>query len=148
MGKQQKKVRARKLPKIEKKPRVPDEVNKIGKQPFCWRVNYNYIDLDHQEWGWCKLSIKKFFDILVGRLHDYETMTWDELLKRPHCHPMPVSKIENNAQMRLSMICPDIDVLHQIDISGLCRIWGFKDRKFLYLIWHDPKHTVCLTKER
>jgi hypothetical protein len=141
-------IRASKLPEGEKRVRIPEEADRFGEQLFRWRVNYNYIDLDHGEWGWGKLQIVDFFDILVNRLHNYETMTWHELLRRRSCHPMPISKIEPKARNRLYKKCEGIDTLHQIDIDRHCRLWGYKGGQFLYLIWHDPKHTVCLTRRR
>jgi hypothetical protein len=132
----------------EKKPRIPSEAEKFGQQFFRWRVNYNYIDLDHDEWGWRKLGILEFFNILVNRLHDYENMTWDDLLQRKSCHTMPISKIERKAQDRLCEKCEGIDTLHQVDINRRCRLWGYKGGQFLYLIWHDPNHTVCMARRR
>ena len=146
MGK--KKTQADKLPKTEKKPRIPYEASKFGEQFFRWRVNYKYIDLDHEEWGWTKLRLVDFFDLLVKRLHDYENMTWDGLLVRKSCHPMPITQIVRQAQDRLCEKCPDIDTLHQIDIDRQCMVWGYKAGPLLYLIWHDPKHSVCPTTRR
>lgn len=135
-------------PKIEKKPRIPEQASKFGEEFFRWRVSPEFIDLDHEEWGWRKLLIVDFFNILIKRLHAYEDMTWDDLLRRRRCHPMPISAIERKAQDRLCEVCEDIDTLHQIDIDRRCRLWGYKGRQFLYLIWHDPHHTVCLTRKR
>lgn len=60
---------------------------------------------------------------------------------------MPISQIESKAQSRLYDRCGDIDTLHQIDIDRRCRLWGHKKGQFLYLIWHDPNHTVYLTRK-
>jgi len=147
MGKK-KTIRAGKIPKGKKEVRIPSEADKFGEQLFKWRVNYSYIDLDHEEWGWSKLRVRDFFDILVNRLHGYETMTWDDLLRRKSCHPMPISEIETKAKDRLSETCEGIDTLHQIDIDRRCRLWGYKGGQFLYLIWHDPHHTVCSIRRR
>jgi len=143
-----KRVKSQRQPKIEKTPRISKDANKLGQQFFRWRVHYDYIDLDHEEWGWGYLQIADFFNILVNRLHSYEDMTWDDLVSRRHCHPMPVTKIEIKAQNRLSKKCADIDTLHSIDINKKCRVWGHKIGRSLYLIWHDPQHTVYLAKKR
>ena len=143
-----KKVRpGRKQPQISKIPRKIEDVSSIEESIFKWRVNKQYIDLDHPEWGWGKLKIEDFFEILTHRLHDYESMTWQDLSQRRSCHSMPVKNIVSKAQARLYEKCPDIDTLYQVDVDRLCRIWGFRDRDFFYLIWHDPNHSVYETKE-
>ena len=89
-----------------------------------------------------KVKIQEFFQNILPRLQDYETMTWNDILRRDHCHDWVVSEICAKAQQRLREIHPDIDTLHQIDMQQLCRLWGYRDRQTLYLIWHDPQHTV------
>jgi len=138
-----KKPRASKIPQIEKIPRIREDVNRIGLEYFRWRVKNKYVDYDHEEWGWGKLSCRDFFQILVERLHDYEQTTWNDLSRRSSCHSMPVENIAADAQQRLFEICGnEIDSLYQVDINPQCRIWGYRDRTILYLIWHDPNHTV------
>jgi len=145
MGKKRPKISA--IPRVTKKPRSTPDIYTLGQQTFKWRVNSNYVDLDDAEWGWGKVTIEQFFKILMTRLHEYEEMTWDDLLRRPHCHAKDVARIENRrAQVRICEKCPDIDTLYQIDIESLCRVWGYRDRQIFYLIWHDPNHTVSPTK--
>ena len=134
------------LPSQGKVPRTqvnPDD--HIGSSLFRWRVNSKYVDYDHEEWGWGKLSCKNFFEMLEIRLHSFEQMSWGDLEQRKHCHPMPVEKIESDAQSRLCEVCNNqnqVDCLYQIDITPRCRLWGYRDRVIFYLIWHDPNHTV------
>ena len=138
-----KKPRASHNPPPYKKPRSIENVDSIGAQLFRWRVNNKYVDYDHTDWGWGKLSCKDFFNILVDRLHDFEQSTWADLEKRRSCHPMPVENIEAKAQQRLNEICGDeIDSLYQVDINRRCRLWGYRDRTIFFLIWHDPNHSV------
>jgi len=138
-----KKPRVNREPRVEKKPRTIEDVSSIGKTYFRWRANNKYVDYDHREWGWGHLTCRDFFQILIERLHDYEQTTWDDLAHRQSCHPMPVENIEPDAQERLYEVCNgEIDSLYQIDISPRCRLWGYRDRKSFYLIWHDPNHTV------
>ena len=132
-------------PPPQRKPRSIEDVGTIGAQLFRWRANNKYIDYDHTDWGWGKLSCRDFFNILIARLHDFEQSTWADLEKRKSCHPMPVENIEDKAQQRLYEICGDeIDSLYQVDINQQCRLWGYRDRTIFYLIWHDPKHSVYL----
>jgi hypothetical protein len=146
MGK--KKARRVESPPTGKVPRVSEPIEGLAHSNFTWRVSKSYIDMEHPDWGWGKLTIEQFFAILTGRLQDYEDMSWHDLLNRKSCHTMPVSVIAGQAQARLSDRCPDIDTLHQIDIGKMGRIWGFKDRQRFYLIWYDPNHTVYPTQGR
>jgi len=140
-----KKPRSTQQPHPQKKPRSIEDVGNIGTQLFRWRVNNKYVDYDHMDWGWGKLSCRDFFNILIDRLHDFEQTTWADLEKRKSCHPMPVENIEAKAQQRLSETCGDeIDSLYQVDITPKCRLWGYRDRTIFYLIWHDPNHSVYL----
>ncbi len=129
-------------PKPQKVPRIAENVDGLRQLKFRWRVDDRYIDYNHEEWGWGKVTIQEFFKELLNRLQDYETMTWGEVLRRDSCHDMEASKLSPAAQRRLLQILPDIDTLHQLDMKQPCRLWGYRDRQILYLIWHDPKHTV------
>ena len=144
MSKHKKKPRvSENPPQTKKAPRSSEDPNRLGSSSFRWRVNPRYVDYDHKDWGWGKLTCKDFFQILIERLHDYEQMSWDDLSKRNSCHPMPVENIDQNAQARLCQICGiEIDSLYQVDINPKCRLWGYRDRTIFYLIWHDPNHTV------
>ncbi len=148
MPKHNKKPRTQKLPQPHKVPRALEQPEKLGSLVFRWKVNERYVDYDHEEWGWGRLSCKQFFKILIERLHEYEQMTWDALSRRSSCHSMPVETIEQDAQKRLYEVCGnEVDSLYQVDINPKCRIWGYRDRQIFYLIWHDPNHTVyCLEK--
>ena len=135
-----------KPPDSTKIPRVPDAANQLDGKLFKWRVSPNYTDYEHQEWGWGQVPITEFFDMLIDRLHNYEDMTWQDLLSRKHCHGITVDRIDNKAQDRLREVCRDIDVLHQIDFGKLGRLWGYRDRRTFFLIWRDKKHTVYKCK--
>jgi len=144
-----KKPRTAQTPQVEKKPRTLADVRSIGREYFRWRVNNKYVDYDHNEWGWGKLTCKDFFQILVERLHDYEQITWDDLSRRRSCHPMPIEKIEQVARERLCEICDsEIDCLYQVDINPRCRLWGYRYKAVFFLIWHDPNHTVYRSHKR
>ncbi len=129
-------------PSSTKAARIVENVDGLRSLNFRWRVDDRYIDYDQEEWGWGKVTIQEYFKELLNRLHDYETMTWDEVLRRDSCHDMEASELSPAAQRRLLQILPDIDTLHQLDMKQPCRLWGYRDRQTLYLIWHDPKHTV------
>jgi hypothetical protein len=131
-----------------KKPRIPLESEKWGEKLFRWRVNDNYVDMDDEEWGWGRVTINEFFLILKSALQKYEEMTWNDVLKRKSCHPLPIHEACPKAKRRFLEICPDVDTLHQVDYSELGRIWGVKKGEYLHIVWCDNEHTVCPLKKR
>jgi len=142
MPKRQKRAKFNIPPPQTKSPRIAESVDDLTALNFKWRMDGAYIDYDHEEWGWGQVELRHFFQHLLPRLQDYETMTWNEITQRPSCHPIEVNRICSAAKRRLKGMHPDIDTLHQIDMQQPCRLWGYRDRQTLYIIWHDPNHSV------
>ena len=147
MSKRQKRAKFSTPPLRGKAPQIAENVDFLATLTFKWRMSETYIDYDHEEWGWEQVEIRQFFQYLLPRLQDYETMTWNEITQRKSCHPLEVRKICPAAKRRLQEIHPDIDTLHQIDMRQPCRLWGYRDRQILYIIWHDPNHSVYPLKK-
>lgn len=143
MGKSKKQISLAKPPPPSKIPRTIEDIDALDEQFFKWRVRKDYVDFEHEEWGWQQLQLREFFETVLDRLHEYEKMSWHDVLQRPHCHPLPINQAVPRAQDRLSQKSLEIDLLHQVDFSKLGRIWGHKIGQYFYLIWYDPKHTVC-----
>jgi hypothetical protein len=130
-------------PDSKKIPHTSKEIDNLENRLFRWRINSNFIDLDHEEWGWVtKLDIDGFFNLLEKHLHRYESTDWKELKKQNNCHPLPVEKIVPRAQERLCDKCPGVDSLYQVSAGEVPRVWGVRREDILYLIWYDPDHTV------
>lgn len=109
---------------------------------FRWRVLDEFIDYEDEEWGWDKVDIREFFQKLLPRLHEYETMTWQELLQRQSCHYSPVDTLNPQAQNKLKQKYPQYDIFHQIDMYQPCRLLGIRDGVYFYLVWHIPHHNI------
>ena len=100
--------------------------------------------------GLGNLSANDFIEILNSSLCQFETMTWDAILKRSggrnqgnNHHNIEVSKICRDAQKRLlELKIDDIDELFSLRLSGKCRLWGVKDGQILRFLWFDKEHTV------
>jgi len=131
------------IPRSDKKPRSSENVDALIGTNFQWKIDRDFIDIEHEEWGWVDFSFRDFISVVFRRFCDFETMTWQEITKRTSCHPMPITEICSRAQVRITQLHPDVDILHQLDTSELGRVWGWRDRSMFYLIWYDPKHTVC-----
>jgi hypothetical protein len=69
-------------------------------------------------------------------------MTWAQIKEADHCHPVPLGDIVSKAQSRIVLRYGEMDDLWQVKAQGRCRLFGRKDGKIFYLIWHDKFHTV------
>lgn len=110
---------------------------------FRWRATDEYIDYNDEDWGWGQVTIQVFFQEILPRLQQYETMTWSDIFRRNSCHYWDINKMPTKARNKLKRKYPQHDTFHQIDILQPCRLLGWRDRQILFLIWYDPNHTIC-----
>ncbi len=106
--------------------------------------------VDHEgPWGLRLADHDCTWGQIIPKLHELESQTWGELYgqKNGSTHPMPVTKIEKEAQQRLQEIGQDQwDTLFQINVRGGIRLWGIRDRAIFHLLWYDPSHTVYVQR--
>ena len=76
-----KRVKSSYQPSSTKAVRIAEDAEGFRKLNFKWRVVERYIDFNHEDWGWEKVTIQEFFLKLLPRLYDYETMTWNDILR-------------------------------------------------------------------
>ena len=132
----------REAPSEEKAVRLKEDPLKADSQTIAWHIHS--LDKDG-EWGWHnKIDKKEMLEYILGKISNYETMTWSEIKRKNENHTIPVFKICKEAQKRLQTIRQDdADGLFSLRLSGKERIWGIRDRRVLRILWWDPKHTVC-----
>lgn len=130
-------------PKDAKTPLRLQNPDALDDTQFRWRAGERFIDYDDADWGWGQVTIREFFQTVLPRLQEYETMTWNELFRRDSCHSWDIDKMPTKARNKLKRRYPEYDTFHQVDLQQPCRLFGWRDRQFLYLIWYDPKHTIC-----
>ena len=83
------------------------------------------------------------FKEVIERLHEFEKMSWDEIIKTGS-HPIEVWKCEKLARNRLAAIQQDdIDQLMSFRIAGQKRVWCIRDQNIMRVLWWDPEHAVC-----
>lgn len=95
--------------------------------------------------GWHILERAKLEEIL-GKLRDFERLTWNEILVRnkERNHSVPVIKLCKGARDRLQELkLDDVDELVSLRLSGAERVWGIRYSAVLSLLWWDPNHNVC-----
>lgn len=138
-----KKPRSKLIPHIGKSPRHQKQPQSSDSETIVWHVNT--IDKEG-EWGWKKLEVGTFWDVIFEAIKHFETMTWS-VIKGSQNHTINVADICKEAQKRLRDIqLDDIDELFSLRISGAKRIFGIRDGRVFKVLWWDPNHTVCPTK--
>jgi hypothetical protein len=73
-------------------------------------------------------------------------MTWAEMRqgKHPPAKPIPVQHLCAQAQARLAEVGrDDFDILWELHVAGLPRLWGIRIQATFNLLWIDLEHAVC-----
>jgi hypothetical protein len=144
MGKTAKKrPKQNKQPVVSKKPeKDPSLVDNIAANPV-WQIGL--IDLQGP-CGWMKIRHKEFFDTILPKIQNFESMTWQEILGRKS-HEIRVDQISKSAQKRLTELqLDDIEILVSLRLTGKQRIWGIKIQKIFKILWWDPEHEIYPSK--
>jgi hypothetical protein len=143
-----------KQPKIANSPKKDKSVRLGGNPDSYLRAKpawqFHKRDIDHPQWGWGILSPEEFITILNDYLCNFETMSWDEILKTSggrtqgtNHHNINVSDCCPDAQKRLlELKMDDIDELFSLRLNGKCRLWGIKEGQILRFLWFDKEHNV------
>ena len=99
-------------------------------------------------YGWHKVDAETLLSIR-GKLAHFETMTWSEILVtgKKRNHSINVSAITPEARQRLEAIGLGLDEVVSLRLSGAERVFGYLDNGVLVLLWWDPNHQVCPTKD-
>ena len=123
-------------------PRTYDDMN------FSWRVHNGFIDYEHREFGWVKVTILDFLRKIVQRLQSYEGLVWHDLKRDHRCHPWGLDEIPKECYGRLEERQIDITELYQIPLDNKPRIIGYKTGSIFFLMWYDKDHKFCPTKAK
>ncbi len=148
MGKRQPKKKRGINPRTGRIPtKILDPITYDGMN-FSWRVHDGYIDYEHPEFGWVKVTILDFLQKIVQRLQSYEGLIWHELKQDHRCHPWGLDEIPKECYERLEERQIDITELYQIPLGNKPRIIGYKTGSIFYLMWYDQDHKFCPTKAK
>ncbi|HEV7881458.1 hypothetical protein [Bradyrhizobium sp.] len=113
----------------------------IAAKNFCWR--FDQIDWNGP-FGWSKISASDLAQIVIPKLHDYESMTWAEMDGPSGSHTVDYDQLCKEAQDRLKELkMTHVEALFSVRIAGAVRVWGVKDIAILRVLWWDPDHQVC-----
>jgi hypothetical protein len=140
---QKKRARHVLQPRPQKLPKTSGP--EIDGAPLAWR--FSGCDKSGP-FSWDALSHGEPFAEVVARLHEFERMNWDEIIKTGS-HPISVSDCEKSAKDRLAEIQQDdLDELMSFRISGKKRVWCIKDHNIMRILWWDPEHSVCPSEKK
>jgi len=147
--------RPRKRPKAEALP--PDRKyprTALGTDPalhdresIVWA--FGIADLEGP-WGWRTAAGRVWWDEVLPKLQNFETMTWDEIMRAAggrargnNSHFVSVEKLTPQAKDRLAELRQDdVSELFSLRITATARIYGIRDRRALKLLWYDPHHST------
>jgi hypothetical protein len=132
------------IPHPEKKPIAA--LLDSGKLNPAWRINRLEMC---DPFGWHELD-GKTLDYIRGKLVHYESMTINEIFaqNQHYNHPVEVTKLCPAARQRLRVLrLEDLELLHRLRLSGPHRVWAIREANVLNLIWWDPNHLVCPSRE-
>lgn len=112
---------------------------------LVWKVSK--ID-DNSRWGWDQITCPDFLRNIWDKMHDFETMTWSEILGRNH-HAIAVTDIRKSAQKRLQELGhDDQEELVSFRLTGSQRLWAIRSDEEAFLLWWDPNHEVYPSRMR
>lgn len=82
---------------------------------------------------------------IIQRLHQFDSMTWMEILKNGDHHLLSPSSLSEEAKERLLEIQrdDDIEALFSFRMGGKPRFIAIRDRNVANLLWYDPEHGVA-----
>jgi hypothetical protein len=118
--------------------------------------SFSVLDEDHAQWGWRNVNSGVWWDDILPKLQNFETMTWAEILRpaggRSHGnnnHPIPVAELCKAARDRLvDLQQDDIDTVFSLRLAGAPRVMGIREGRVLKILWFDPDHEVCPVQKR
>jgi len=84
---------------------------------------------------------------IVGKLHDFDSMTWNEISAEKH-HYLSPSSLSKEAKQRLEELGLDDERenLFSFCMQGKSRIIAIKHANIAKLFWFDPEHKVSKEK--
>jgi len=129
-------------PLSSKKPRGSALADNVEKSHFMWDTKQAEFD---GLFSWKGCSHETLLTEVIPKLQACQSISW-ESLGQNGSHQVSTNQLCKEAFARLKEhIDPDgnIDRLYSLRLSGKQRIWGFRDRHMLCILWWDPEHRVC-----
>lgn len=141
--------RAKSIIKIssEKKARGGSILDKerVEEKKISWK--FSIIDTGGK-WTFKNIEKDFFWDHLLGTLKNLESQTVCEFIIPKHNHKIEKCSLCNKAQRRLIKIkLDDYDEFYSVHIDSEKRLWGILEGSYFKILWWDPHHEICPSKE-
>lgn len=136
-----KRVKRKESPSPKKHPHGAAKVSQLENQPIVWRVGI----LDKEgPWGWGSVPSDKIWGDIHLKMKDFESMTFDEIMRGGGSHFVSCSDLSKEAKDRLEEISQDdLDELFSLRLGNKPRIWGVRIENIFKILWWDPNHEIC-----
>ena len=90
-------------------------------------------------------------DIIMEKLIDYSSMTWDEIKKQTHDkgkskhHLLSIDSLSKDAFERLKakQLEEESDSIFSFALQNKLRVVGIREGRYFHVIWYDPEHRIC-----
>jgi hypothetical protein len=106
----------------------------------AWRVSLLEM---HTPFGWKEIGVEDAANVR-GKLANYESMKWKEIIPSYRSHFIKVGDLCKEAQEYLTAIKQDdTDSVVSLGIDQLSRVVGILEHNILKVLWWDPEHEVC-----
>ena len=86
---------------------------------------------------------------IVGKLHEFDSMTWSEIEGQQHHYLSPAS-LSRKAKNRLEEIEleDEVESLFSFHLQGRPRIVAIRHANVAHLLWYDPEHQVAPSQKK
>lgn len=96
------------------------------------------------------LSSDFFYSKIYPKLREFEEMTWNSIAQITHGkknktnnHFVPIKNLIREAQVRLEELGYSEETeIYSLRLGGTIRIYGFRRKSYLDIIWVDPIHEI------
>ena len=132
-------------PSGRREVRLERDPSSNDRETIVW--GFRIVDKEGN-WGWRTVAARVWWDEILPKLQDFESMTWTEVMQASggkargtNSHPVRVEKLTQQAKLRLAEIGQeDVSELFSLRLTATTRIYGIRDRRALRLLWYDPYH--------
>ena len=116
-----------------------------------WRKEKPVWKFFYLDWNFpAKVQPQRWAKV-VERLKALESQTWEVIGRDKHNHEWPsTSEWAEDARRRWKLlgVPEDINIIYQLHLDNMGRIYGFLIDFTFYLVWLDDEHKVYRTKPR
>jgi hypothetical protein len=141
--------KSKKTPKLGASPSTEKVPHRASRTDRDFILSWRFTRVDHSgKWPW-RLDQKTSIE-LAKKMGGWETMKEGLLFgSNTGNKQIPTANLCPDAQRRLGQLkLDDIDVLWELRVTGIKRIWGLRQGGTIDILWWDPNHEVCPSSKK